>query len=95
MRVKGEKVRYFNIQVSFVAFRSNARVRPQQTPFSDSDERMVTEMSRDRKYITTEGFKHTLFTTFSEQKKNDEPNDDFTLETKTSACCYILNTQTF
>ena len=56
---------------------------------------MVTEMSRDRKYITTEGFKHTLFTTFSEQKKNDEPNDDFTLETKTSACCYILNTQTF
>ncbi|CAH3038834.1 unnamed protein product [Porites lobata] len=34
---------YFAIQV-----RSNARVKPQQTPFSDSDERMVAEMSRDR-----------------------------------------------
>ena len=99
LRVKGEKVRYFNIQVSFVAFRSNARVRPQQTPFSDSDERMVAEMSRDCKYITTDGFKHTLFTTFSEQqqqKNNDKkPNNDFTLQTKTSACCFILNTHTY
>ena len=47
LRIEGEQVRYFNIQVSFVAFRSNARVRPQQTPFSDSDERMVAEMSRE------------------------------------------------
>ena len=53
-------------------------------------------MSRDRKYITTEGFKHTLFTTFSEQKNNNkEPNADFTLHTKTSARCYILNTRTY
>ena len=85
------------MQVSFVAFRSNARVKPQQTPFSDGDERMVAEMSRDRKYITTEGFKHTLFTTFREQNKNNnkEPNDDFTLHTKTSGCCFILNTHTY
>ena len=99
LRIEGEQVRYFNIQVSFVAFRSNARVKPQQTPFSDSDERMVAEMSRDCKYITTEGFKHTLFTTFSEQqqKKNNDkkPNNDFTLQTKTSACCFILNTHTY
>ena len=97
LRIEGEKVRYFNIQVSFVAFRSNARVKAQQTPFSDGDERMVAEMSRDRKYITTEGFKHTLFTTFREQNKNNnkEPNDDFTLHTKTSACCYILNPHTY
>ena len=47
LRIEGEQVRYFNIQVSFVAFRSNARVKPQQTPFSDSDERMVAEMSRE------------------------------------------------
>ena len=95
LRIEGEQVRYFNIQVSFVAFRSNAGVKPQQTPFSDSDERMVTEMSRDRKYITTEGFKHALFTTFSEQRKNNnkEPSDDFTLHP--SACCYILNTHTY
>ena len=95
LRIEGEQVRYFNIQVSFVAFRSNARVRPQQTPFSDSDERMVAEMSRDRKYITTEGFKHALFTTFSEQTKNNnkEPSDDFTLHP--SACCYILNPHTY
>ena len=69
LRIEGEQVRYFNIQVSFVAFRSNARVKPQQTPFSDSEERMVAEMSRDCKYITTEGFKLRLFTTFSEKKK--------------------------
>ena len=96
MRIEGEQVRYFNIQVSFVAFRSNARVKPQQTPFSDSDERMVAEMSRDCKYITTEGFKLRLFTTFSEKKKNNNknPNDEFTLHTKTSACCFILNTHT-
>ena len=47
LRVKGEKVRYFNIQVSFVPFRWNARVRPQQTPFSDGDERIVAEISRE------------------------------------------------
>ena len=95
LRIEGEQVRYFNIQVSFVAFRSNARVKPQQTPFSDSDERTVAEMSRDRKYITTEGFKHALFTTFSEQTKNNnkEPSDDFTPHP--SACCYILNTHTY
>lgn len=46
LRIEGEQVRYFNIQVSFVAFRSNARVKPQQTPFSDSDERMVGDVTR-------------------------------------------------
>ena len=64
-------------------------------PFLTADERMVAEMSRDRKYITTEGFKHALFTTFSEQTKNNnkEPSDDFTPHP--SACCYILNTHTY
>ena len=53
---------------------------------------MVAEISRDRKYI-----KRTLVTTFSGQKKNNnkEANDDFTLHTKTSARCYILNTRTY
>ena len=55
LHVKGEQVKYFKVQFSFVVFRSNARSHNRH-PFHDhSDGRRVAEMSCDSKYIIRRG----------------------------------------
>ena len=94
LRIEGEQVRYFNIQVSFVAFRSNARVKQRHSrhPFL-----AVTRGWLLRSHVTVSILNvHSSQLLVNKKKNNNkEANDDFTLHTKTSARCYILNTRTY